>query len=61
MQDIKLHIMKAFAWVVCITVTLGFVSAGVSHAKTAKEIDAGVDASLERFHKEVKGAEEFLK
>src|SRR3989339_1184906 len=61
MQDIKLRIVKAFALVVCITVTLGFVSAGISHAKTAKEIDASVDASLERFHKEVKGAEEFLK
>jgi len=61
MQDIKYHVTKVFVLVVCITVTLGFVSAGVSHAKTAKEIDAGVDASLERFHKEVKGAEEFLK
>src|SRR3989339_2101017 len=61
MQDIKLRIMKAFVLVVCITLTLGFVSASISHAKTAGEIDASVDASLERFHKEVKGAEEFLK
>ena len=61
MQNIKSRFMKDFALVVCITLTLGFVSAGVSHAKTAKEIDASVDASLERFHREVKGAEEFLK
>ncbi len=30
-------------------------------AATAKEIDASVDASLDRFKKEVKGANEFLK
>jgi lipid-binding SYLF domain-containing protein len=29
-------------------------------AETAKEIDASVDAALDRFHKEVKGAQEFL-
>ena len=45
MQDIKYHVTKVFVLVVCITVTLGFVSAGISHAKTAKEIDASVDAS----------------
>src|SRR3989337_4035320 len=61
MQNVKSRIMKDFALVVSITLTLGFVSAGISHAKTAGEIDASVDASLERFHKEVKGAEEFLK
>ena len=61
MQDIKLHAMKVFTAVVCFTVVIGFVLVGTSLAKTAKEIDASVDASLERFHKEVKGAEEFLK
>lgn len=61
MQNIKLPIMKVFAMVVSITVTIGLVSSGISHAKTAKRIDASVDASLERFLKEVKGAEEFLK
>jgi lipid-binding SYLF domain-containing protein len=30
------------------------------HAATAKEIDASVEAALDRFHKEVKGAKEFL-
>ena len=30
-------------------------------AKTAKEIDASVDVAIERFYKQVKGAEEFVK
>ncbi len=59
MQDLKSRITKTFILIVCVTATLGFVSAGVSHAKTAGEIDASVDASLERFHKEVKGAGNF--
>jgi len=60
-QDIKLRIMRAFVLVACITVTIGFVSAGVSYAKMAKEIDASVDTSLERFRKEVRDSEEFFK
>jgi lipid-binding SYLF domain-containing protein len=32
-----------------------------SQARTAREIDISVDVALERFHKEVRGAEEFLK
>lgn len=31
-----------------------------AHAKSPREIDAGVDAALQRFKKEVKGAEEYL-
>jgi lipid-binding SYLF domain-containing protein len=53
--------MRAFVLVACITVTIGFVSAGVSYAKMAEEIDASVDTSLERFRKEVRDSEEFLK
>ena len=30
------------------------------HAKTAKEIDASVDAAIQRFYKQVKGAKEFV-
>jgi len=30
-------------------------------AKTAKEIDAVVDVAIERFYKQVKGAEKFVK
>lgn len=44
----------------CLTLILGLFLANTSYAKTAKEIDASVDAALQRFHKEVKGAEEFL-
>ena len=31
------------------------------HAKTAKEIDASVNAAIERFYKQVKGAEKYVK
>ena len=61
MQHIKSRLIKAFTSAVCITVIFGFVLGNASYAKTAKEIDARVDASLDRFRKEVKGAEEFLK
>ena len=30
-------------------------------AKTAKEIDASVDVAIDRFYKQVKGAEKFVK
>ena len=33
---------------------------GVAHAESAKEIDKNVDAALQSFKKEVKGAEEYL-
>jgi lipid-binding SYLF domain-containing protein len=36
------------------------LSAGVSLAATAREIDVSVDVALESFEKEVKGAKEFL-
>ena len=36
------------------------VFAGVSYAKTAKEIDASVDAALERFETEVFGAKDMI-
>ena len=61
MQNLKSRFVKTFATVVCITAMLGFVSTVTTHAKTAKEIDSNVDASFDRFRKEVKGAEEFLK
>jgi len=34
---------------------------GISFAKTAKEIDASVDAAIERFYKQVAGGSEFVK
>jgi lipid-binding SYLF domain-containing protein len=46
--------------VVLITVISVFLSSH-SLAKTAKEVDASVDVAIERFYKQVKGAEEFVK
>jgi lipid-binding SYLF domain-containing protein len=38
-----------------------FCFSGLAYAKTAREIDASVDVSLERFAKQVAGAKEFMK
>jgi lipid-binding SYLF domain-containing protein len=46
-------------FVVCMALIIGIFPVS-SYAATANEIDAGVNASLERFVKEVKGAKEFL-
>ena len=46
-------------FVACMAAIIGIFPV-ISYAATATEIDAGVNASLERFVKEVKGAQEFL-
>jgi len=46
-------------FVVCLAVIIGILPIS-SYAATANEIDASVNASLNRFVKEVKGAQEFL-
>ena len=46
-------------FVVCMAVIIGIFPVS-SYAATANEIDASVNASLDRFVKEVKGAQEFL-
>jgi len=46
-------------FVVCMALIIGIFPVA-SYAATASEIDAGVNASLDRFVKEVKGAQEFL-
>lgn len=55
--------MKQFSvkilFVACMALILGSLPVA-SYAATAGEIDASVNASLERFVKEVKGAQEFL-
>ncbi len=48
-------------FVLGLSIIVIFSFATVSHAKTAKEINAGVDAAMARFKKDVKGAEEYLK
>ena len=40
---------------------VGLILAGSAFAKTAAEIDASVDAALDRFYKQVAGAREFVK
>lgn len=44
-------------WVIMI---IGVFLSSNLHAKTAKEIDASVDAAIERFYKQVKGAKEYV-
>jgi lipid-binding SYLF domain-containing protein len=48
-----------FFFVVCMAVIIGIFPVS-SYAATANEIDASVNASLDRFVKEVKGAKAFL-
>ena len=49
-------------FVVCIFAIIGIIGTFSisSYAATANEINASVNASLDRFVKEVKGAQEFL-
>jgi lipid-binding SYLF domain-containing protein len=51
---------KALAIAAALTVLVGLIGPATLRAATAKEIDAKVDAALDRFFKEVKGAGEFL-
>ena len=46
-------------FIACLAMAIGILPVS-SFAATAKEIDASVNASLDRFHKDVKGAKEFL-
>ena len=48
-------------WILFLIMVFSGFSATDLLAKTAKEIDASVDVAIERFYKEVKGAEEFVK
>ncbi len=51
---------RSIVWVVCLVLSSSLMLPSVSHAKTAREIDASVDAALDRFTKQVKGAKEFI-
>ena len=47
--------------VLCVMLLVAFLFAGQSFAKmTAKEVDASVDSAMERFHKQVKDANEVV-
>lgn len=53
-----------FSNIVCFLILTVFLSisifTGQSYGKTAKEIDAGVDAVMDRFYEQVKDAKEFV-
>jgi lipid-binding SYLF domain-containing protein len=53
------HVSVKLFFVACMALILGSLPVS-SYAATAGEIDASVNASLDRFVKEVKGAQEFL-
>jgi len=63
----KTNVVKRFIknqrllWILFLILVFSAVSANNLLAKTAKEIDASVDVAIDRFYKQVKGAEEFVK
>ncbi|MGQ3683409.1 MAG: BPSL1445 family SYLF domain-containing lipoprotein [Candidatus Loosdrechtia sp.] len=61
MHSTKSSAVKNPLLVIGITIFLGLFLSTSSFAKTAKEIDTNVNAALDRFRTEVKGADEFLK
>ena len=56
----KRNVFRVFVLALCFTFALSLV-ATVSHAKTKGEINSSVKAAMDRFHKQVKGANEYLK
>ncbi len=52
---------RSIVWVVCLVLLSSLMLPSVSQAKTAREIDASVNAALDRFTMQVKGAKEFIK
>lgn len=56
------HAVTPFrAFLAALALSFFLLPAGAAHAKDAQEIDASVDAALQSFKAEVKGAEEYLK
>ncbi len=51
---------RSIVWAVCLSLLGSLVLPGVSHARTAGEINASVNAALDRFTKQVKGASGLL-
>ena len=60
-MDVSKRFYTAEVLAVCLTLILGCILTKDSYAATAQEIDVSVDVALERFQKEVAGANEFLK
>lgn len=55
------RVTRSIVWGVCLFLLADLILPGMSSAKSAREIDAGVNTSLDRFMKQVKGAREFLR
>ena len=60
-MNVKSFLRKSASVAACLIMVLMISPAVSSYAATAREIDVSVDVALERFYKEVKGAQEFTK
>lgn len=60
-MKLKSVVKKAAMAAACLALVLMISPAVSSYAATAREIDVSVDVALERFQKQVKGAQEFTK
>ncbi len=54
------RLRTGIVWATCLLLLGSLMAPGVSYAKTAQEIDAGVNAVLDRFTQRVRGAGELL-
>lgn len=52
---------RSIVWAVCLSLVGSWMLPSVSYAKTAQEIDAGVNSVLDRFTKQVRGSRELLR
>jgi lipid-binding SYLF domain-containing protein len=57
----KLRMTIKIMFAILVLSVMGFLPVHTSFAATAKEIDVSVDVALDRFGREVNGAQEFLK
>jgi lipid-binding SYLF domain-containing protein len=60
-RNVRSFLRKSALLAVCLVLVLTLSPVVSSYAATAREIDVSVDVALERFHKQVKGAQEFTK
>jgi lipid-binding SYLF domain-containing protein len=51
---------RGILWITCLCLLISFTLAGVAEARSAQEIDASVNAALDRFYKQVRGGRELI-
>jgi lipid-binding SYLF domain-containing protein len=51
---------RGVLWAICLCLLTTFTLSGIAEAKTAQEIDASVNAALDRFYKQVRGGRELV-